>query len=382
MKSIRDLILGLLTLLFAAGGAAFAAPGEPVDVPDFLKPGTRLLYDEGGGTADTRSAEVSGGVGMVAYDVIAVTGGKVLLQKVVFPARQDNRGFEYGTNVPAEIDLTDFFAVQELWYPPADLAKLQSGGGVTVSRATIKVNGHDRETVAVSARDSRNVVASTYDAETGLLLLRAVENQSEYTSTTQPTTQQRKKPETHSLSSSSTRRFVQLRQRPLPWLKTPAPDWLPNLRQLRYAGTVNDPSLTQPIELSSDVALADRGDDWATLTLETFLHAPVPGRPRTKVAVPGWNVGPGIEYGIWISPAALGNMAPGVVDQDKVLGTTLRYEIKEGPLGRLALLRLEDSDGQTIRVHGFDPQTGLMVYQRLFTPSISRTLEVRLVGQE
>ena len=363
---------------YSTTAAAASAPLHPLftgvpgaanaPAPDWVRPGARItLYSasaatnsSGGGSslmsdpngkwvddAGNRYSESSvglgsAGAGYTQIDVVSMSDGVVVLDLRFFLLTNHGQG-------PTKLSFFWSDVVHpsgcEWWVNP-ELLKRYVGtraGGVTVQRVSYDLNGRLFPAIYIHTMMGSGYTSYAYDENTGILLGHTSSatsarndlmfNQDGWNSGTFTQGGSGKNIVIH--------RFVGSRQVNVPWAGQQPPRWVRDLREFQYEGSLTTyaPSMLRPLQMaaSSTLRIKRRGSDWVELDQTVATRVPYPNIPAQTAAlvrVSGANqIG-----GLWIAPAALGNLRQGqVIDSDPITGG--RVFVEQG--GRNAVVLTE-----------------------------------------
>jgi hypothetical protein len=359
----------------AAPPPGATAPPQPTPpsplafvVPDYVVPGARFVHSTSIGQMIRQQPQgpaTSTSAGLLRTDVIAVTDSMVLLAQATYVSYTAGGRGVVGSGLAA-VRASDPASgtLGALWVSKEALTAMQEARTMQVAQEQWPINGRTYDAVVFTREAQDSAHRYAYDRARGLLLASQI-------ATGQGQAFNR---ETSSVSVFQTYRAVTL-----PWFSAAAPAWTQTFKQLSYEGrsTLDGrgiaPSIVTPGRVV--VAVSERGPGWAILrsTVQIQGQAPVTSTTAT---------GPASIGGYWISPAALRQMAPGVVDRDPTLGTTLAYRIEDTPGGRLGMLIESDNAGSFQRAFGYSLDDGVLVYSRAYDAAMGTTTEYLLSARE
>ncbi|MEM6392051.1 MAG: hypothetical protein AAF797_04700 [Planctomycetota bacterium] len=382
LTAIVMLVFTGLLLATAFPQTAHAAPGTTNALPSFIKPGTRLIYNSTAQQTNPniRQPSVLAGKGFNAYDVVALTPTHAptqihILSRVYSPPPQQPNGPQYQMAQNAHsVSVTQPTGDAALWMPKADLDALQSSkdanGEIIVERGgTLQAAGQTFKTVVVAVKIPNQTSRTIYDADSGLMLSRVIQQGNPNVNFNQ---RQR---------SGSSEQLVAIRQLNLPWLNMPtqAPAWLAPNKTLRFQGRVQFRG-AEMFQTTGDsqATFTQTGNNWSTSTSQTQLF--VNGQPHQQPVTTHGIDGPGNTLGLWKDPNALAQLRPGVLDQDPVLNSKLSYDIQTGAQGRLGVFIEQDANDAAVRVYGYNLANGVLTYQQIINNVQGQTLTATLVA--
>jgi hypothetical protein len=342
---------------------------EKLKVPDFIKPGARLVYKTASRmvTSDRPPYTTATG-GMYAYDVVAVTDSRVYL--AVGHYMDDGQGGqELITVVPQITRQADVVGAGALWITKELLAQLGGGKEQTVeATGHVGLDGRKYEADSLTWRGGETVRRTVWDRGTGLLLSRQ-------SATGRGVEFER--------PNSDVTLFVGYRAVKLPWAGGEAPGWSRTVRRMQYQGgeSYRMPGLAPystpvewTVEFGERVGGATLGR-W-TLTQAVWQQQPVSQSAEFATAP----AGRGEQF--WLPPQLLATLETGVLDQDPSLGTTLTFERRQTPAGEVAFLTETNANRTSRSTRGYRLSDGAMVLIEFEQARLGRTRSLQLVGME
>ncbi len=365
------------------GGVGPTPPalGGPIAVPEYIQPGARIVYYGGDSSeSDDPSKPGGAGLGMFAYDVVKVLPDRVLLQTSLYLDRNGNRqAYSFASATGSAVGAFEANSGGAVWIHPDELKKFQTAEGITVSRGAWPIGNDTYQAVTVTIVGNDSKTRHVFDEGTGLKLSEQIAVGAFRRAGGQNDGFNRK--------HQSHKGFEAFRQVQLPWLGHPAPAWVKTFKKLHYRGTYQmhvPGSPPMPIGISASFEPQQRGDDWFIGTMSQQMDAVDSGfgavaNPPTVTPVVE---GPGKRMGLWVPPGALQAMRPGVVDRDDTLRTTLRYDVQDGPLGRLGVLTETDDTGSYQLVAGYRFDDGTLTYAQMSVRETGVTVTLELAGRE
>ncbi len=358
------------------GGGVVA--GQAMTVPAFVKPGARLWFYGGDSTEPNDPQQsVSAGAGMWRYDVVAVLPDRVLLQSSLYLDAMGNRQqFTFSSGTPVVFDAMQVAGGGALWMPVDQLAALQPDQNIQITRGPWPLGGQSYDATSITILGNDSKFRYVFDAGTGLKLSEQVAVGRFRRNGGQN--------DGFNRQTQSFKSFEAFRQMDFPWLRHAPPAWTQTVNRLHYRGSyamVIPGSPPMPIGLSATFEVQQRGEGWAAGTLTRSMDNVMGGPPNPPEQIP-FVEGPGKALGLWMSPAALAELGPGVVDRDETLKNTLTYQVQAGPAGQLGVF-VETNDTQTYTlVAGYDLQDGALSYAQFSDHATNVIVELQLIGRE
>jgi hypothetical protein len=386
----------------AQGGTneAFPRVGVPAGAPpDWVRPGTRLTWygetasirtspytyvedpegdwedpDTGKRYRQTETDEMptAAAHGWTHTDVLAVDGDRVALETTLWPIDLTSDRLSV---VPLGGGVFPGVAVDGAWVRADLLAGVESGrtGDLQVLRGAYQLGEAMVDSVAFLSRAEGSYASTVFDASTGALIATTGRAQAQGSQVHGPLDD----PEGN--VSIVWTRLADLRQRDLPGLGSPLPDWVAPGVTLTYAGSMEyvnayDPAgfrVSYPVEMT--VTVAEVGAGWATYAVRTATS--LEGYLQESAGA-GAN---GAAGGYWYDPAALAGMSAGtVLDDDPTTGVRLAVESAD-PAGGVTLR----TQAPGIAVTGtYDPATGVLTRMTTEQSVTFSTLVLDLVSVE
>ncbi|GEM_PF-2962553 len=354
------------------GGAG--NPLTRIVVPDYIKPGARLIYHAISGSEVRRPNQEptsSTGAGFTRYDVAAVSGDMVLLNSLNYVTYGLNGQTGVAGGAGIVVRSSDPFANTggSLWVSKDVLAAMQTDASMNVAHEKWPINGRTYDAVVLTKIQRDQAHRLVYDKDKALLLAMQL-------ATGNP--RQLGDPTGFNRENSSSTLFQTYRVLDLPWFKADAPAWVKTVKRLNYQGQQKlhgdvGPSVTMAI--NRVVEFSERGPNWAILKATTQFQG---SQPTTSQSV----VGPATIGGYWINPKTLREMKQGVLDEDPTLKNSLTYQIQQGHMGQLGVLVETNTDRSYQIVCGYNLDDGMLVYSMLQDKSLNTVIEFTLVGKE
>ncbi len=339
------------------GALPGAVPGgavEPIKVPEFIKPGARLIYTSmmtlepkpGQGAAGTTDGGTS------EFHVVAVLPDRVLFHITSYAnALHDQKEYMLGGSSIAAVTANDVALGNTLWMDVEALAAMQSGQNINVTRGKVPLHGqaYDSTQIKIDGQDFTTI--TTYDSGTGLLLTRGSGTGNF----------RREGPRMNGLNREvqNSLQFETYRHVELPWHNAKRPAWADTIGSMTYRGTYRTSVAPEVVvNLQSEMKVTHRGDDWVTGTTTTRFE----GQQPTQAA---FVQGPGSPDGFWINPQVLRDMQPGVLDRNPFMGSTLSYSFHNGPMGKLGVLTMSSRHGNQRVTSAYSLEDGALLYAQL-----------------
>jgi hypothetical protein len=349
-------------------GGLLNDPGAQVAklyVPDWIKPGVRLVYTSGSSQESSDPTKPpSAAVGWTRFDVVAVTDTHVLMVQSSYLDRGAG-GPTYAASSPLRVNAMEVIGGAALWTSPEAMEAMRTHPEFTVLEGPMQINGNTYETISYTRMTADMASRKIFDKGTGLKLAEQLGS---------GPSQRTGDPTGFHRQVNSQMQFQTFRQVPLPWLEGAAPEWSKTATTMRYQGSqtltqVNGPPISLPFTF--DVKFSERGDQWAVGTATMQMQGQ---QAQSQPIITG--VGRVGAY--WMSPESLASMRPGALDQDPALGITLGYDVQDTGLGRLGLI-VEKGPGYQL-VWGYRMSDGALVYANNFNQELNLTIEVTLLG--
>lgn len=347
------------------GVTAPAAADARIVVPDFIKPGVRLIYEGGSSTEnDDPSKPNSAGVGLTRFDVVAVTDTQVLVSVGTFLQAQGGNGYTFGGSSSLAIGDFEIRSGGALWIPTDVLEAFTTAAPLEVTTGPFELAGRRYDTKTLTRITPQSAMRQVFDRGTGLKL-------SEQSGVGNPRRAGDLTGFNRKITSYSI--YQTYRVKKLPWLEAAPPAWVAGLGSMSYRGsqTLQMPG-SAPISVPFEISLRvnARGERHVEFAQTIRMQG---AQPTETVAY----VGSGSTGGNWMNVDVLRKMEPGLVDQDELLGTRLEYSQQEGPKGRLGVL-VETGSAHRL-VWGYSLEDGALVYSRWDQPEFHQAIEVELV---
>lgn len=351
----------------AGGVTAPAAANAKIVVPDFIKPGARLIYESGSSTEnDDPNKPNSAGVGLSRFDIVAVTDTQVLLSIGTFLQAQNGNGHNFAGGSSSAFGAFDITSGGALWIPKDVLESFTTAPPLEVNSGPFELAGRKYDTKTLTRITKESAMRQVFDRGTGLKL-------SEQTGVGNPRRAGDLTGFNRKISGYSL--YQTYRVKKLPWLDAAPPAWVAKLKAMNYRGsqTLQLPGsapISVPFEISIEVKA--RGERHVEFAQTMRMQGSQPSRTVAYV-------GPGSIGGNWMNVAVLRAMEPGLIDQDELLGTRLEYSQQDGSKGRLGVL-IENGNAHRL-VWGYSLEDGALVYSRWDQPELNQTIEIELVDR-
>jgi len=361
-----------------------APAGQQMQVPDYIKPGFQMLYTSASSSESPQPDKAgSAGMGFTEYTVIAVTKDKVLITATNYLApngvpltaqgaidhTQDPKVQFIGAESYA-ITALDVQGGNALWMPVDQLKQWQPGNGVEVQRGPWPYQGKQVNAAIITVKGNDHISANTYNTDNGQKL------------TTRSASGAMRRNDTgtnpYNRKHQSQMQLLTTRQLDSPLLGAKWPDWTKGVKKMNYTGTYAMPVpgvQPPPVQLAMSIAFNER--------IENLLIGKSPlqvqdSPPQTSAVAQG----PGTILGYWVHPDILATLAEGTIDRNKILRTTLTYQVQQGNLGQLGVFVLTN-DAQTFyAVSGYNLKSGALTYMSIHTTDPGTTIEFALDGIE
>lgn len=365
----------------AAGGSPLLgqfAPDGPA--PYWLKEGIRLTYyvasasipatahyyypDEHGNYVDDQGNRYNqgdnpgpAGHGISQMNIACVDGNQAIIQARSY-------GYTNGNGPLVSYGTTGYVAPvssAEWWMSPTALQAMvpSDGPGMKVLRMPWTVAGKTYKAIAFKQDSRQSRSFSIYDTVTGLLL----------TTNTSSVAQDGRQ-------NLAQIRFMDWRMVRWPWADRDAPGWVAQTTMLKYQGTysmVIPGSPEFPVPLSLTATFKQKARRWASYQIESQINNPygTPSLPNQVDMI----AGPSIFGGLWIDPAALGNLRQGqILDQDRLAGTTVTVT-GSGP----ASVEFTESGQIHRQICTYDRRTGILSRFVVIDDTLHTTQTLNLV---
>ncbi len=233
------------------------------------------------------------------------------------------------------------------------------GQGLRVLKMPYVIRGRQYRAIRFQSVTGSGSNSWVYDEDTGVLLhsssssSRAVQG---------PRPLGERLPPTSGLLSMST--LLNTRVVTLPWMSSPAPEWVARTGLLRYAGnvTVGIPGVgAGPVPIALTYARRAGGTTWARYVV-TQVTGNVPGVPPDTQQFER-ALGPATIGGLWIAPAALRQLQRGqALDRDPATG----MGISVGQVGPIAgvgdVVTVLEANGTVQLTYVYDRSSGMLVF--------------------
>lgn len=381
-----------------APGAFGNKPEQPTPIangalPAWMKAGMRVTYfsgsasipgvgmgfvedDEGkwsnqaGQKFRPEEMQSTGGAGYGQYDFVSVSPEFIAVNYTSFVyadaqlatvARASNAAYSGDQN-----------GLGDVWINPAKLRAMreEESPGYRVRRLRYPLDGRTYDAITTQTKAPGSYSRYTYDLETGLLIAHSQSSVGKGMLTPNPNgTSQMGEGVTTIVHGH----LLSLRELKLPWIGQKAPQWLPQVQQLRYVGTYKN-SLAEgvmaPWGYQFDVNFDRKVGDCAFTTLNMRLdygNGMQPQDSKSNVAY-----GPGSVACLWLDPRAVQNLQQGqVLDRDPITKSQVTFA---GSDGRTATI-YEQGQLET-QSYTYDMQSGQLVATSVRTQQGPATLSI------
>ena len=348
------------------------APGvanHAMKVPDYIKPGFQMIYMVGSYTKTESSA--SAGMGFTVYTILAVLNDKVLVSATNYLTPNGlelnaDGSFDPDTDSKAQlsdsasyiITKADVMSGGALWMPVDQLKQWKTTKEIEVIERIKSYQGEMVNAISLAIKNDGSITIDTFHADNGLKL----EDLSNHDSGKQVNQMQ----------------LLETKQLDSPLLGAKWPDWAKTVKKMSYSGTYTmavagvEPL---PMQIGSEVVFKERGDGWAIGKASMTTQGQSSGSSHVMQ-------GPGTLLGYWVHPGVLADLAPGLIEENKLLRTTTTYQVQDGRLGRLGVFFHTNKTKSFYTVSGYNLQTGALTYVQLHTAETGITIELSLDGIE
>lgn len=347
---------------------------EKLTLPDFVRPGARLIYKMSSVIEpEDQQLQTTATAGTVVLDVVAVTPTRVYVSSGNYSEDPDG-SLRYGAGATSVLRSSDVVGSNAYWMPKDVLAKFTTSGPLTVEPLSFQKDGKTFTSTSLTHRGNESIRRTVWDGESGVLLslqqatgkpLRAVRGQANVSE--------------FQRQNNSMMQFVSSRMRALPWFNAQPPEWARTVRRMQYQGgyTMSMQGMApMTIPVRRTVEITDRGDGWAAgKATDQYQNVP-------QASESAFVCGPASCDGYWIAPQALAALQPGVLDQEPAVGSTMTYEVKDGPMGRAGVFTETNAAGSYRLQRAYRLQDGALVYSSLVDAKQGRTTEFSLAGME
>ncbi len=337
---------------------------------DWEDPRTGKRYRRSDTGGDAQDMPTAAGQGFTQTDVVAVEGTDVVLTNTLY-------GLDYMSNrfglTPLGGSRMAGAVVDGGWINPDLLRNIEAAGyqDLQILRGPYTLGSTRYQAISFINTASGAYQDSSYDTATGVLLATNTSTKGQDSPVHGPLDN----PQGNTQLSLT--RFVGTRQRSLPGLGAPVPDWVARTSQLVYSGTYTafnpyDPSgvFTWPMEQT--VQFGAGGRTWATFTNHTVV---------TFNGIPQSSDGKGVASSVglyWYDPAALATMSPGqLLDEDPVTGARITVESVE-PGGTGAVVNIQQQLNGVLLQLGYDRDRGVLLTFRMRSETAASDISVQL----
>ncbi len=354
--------------LLQQGAQGGMGSGEPIYVADFIKPGSRIIYEAGSSSQPDPSKAASAGIGPSVNDVVAVTPSAVYVRIGTYLPARMGQGYTFAGSSMVAVNAFDVKSGGATWIDPNVLAAYQNDGETRVVDGPWEISGNRYDARSVTRAGVDSATRFVFDKGTGLLLAQQIATGRRRPGMDDPFMRE----------NMSSLRFQAFRQRSFPWANAPTPEWAKTVRTMSYQGQQTMfmpgmPPYSTPIQLRATLTQRIGGVSIGTSETQYYQQA-----PQQSLLV----IGPGSVGSLWMDPATLRSMRPGPLDLDPLLHSTLAYDFVETPSGRMGVLT-ESNAAQTYRlVWAYDLNDGALRYSAFEQMELSIKIEFNLVGRE
>jgi len=342
------------------GAANLPVVQAPVAAPDWVKPGTRLVYKVWTRTPPQGQTKGSAGVSWAVLDVMDVPAagqagtGKGIVDYRLYFINTLQGGEMVGSPTVSSVALEP--GVNEWWTNPTSLARaieLAKQQNTQVAQGPVQVGNVTYQAVNFRTKTDDAETSVSFDQATGAVvqLMQSVKINGK-------------------MESTYLSQLVERRQRPFVQAFA-MPGWVGQTPRLQFAGT-------KTMTIPGGAPMQNE------LTLVFNFKAVIGGAVQYKVdhtegalTVPGMNLPPtgqaqsvSIDYytaatnigGPWLSPAFLQSVTQGqTLDQDQAMGSTLRVTaVGQMPDGRAMVTFTEEFSGST-SISTYDRNAGTLL---------------------
>jgi len=353
----------------------------PGNVEQVIRATPGTIFDPNSGwTVYTKDRQFTGTAGPLEITIAALENGKVVIAGEPFNSylptlAADSPPASAGHDSSMQ-DVSANDLVSGQWLEPAQLNQLFNAppGGCTAVRGPWKDGDHTFDALIFSCQTPTVQYQSVYDAQSGLLIHRAVVSQGPPPQVVLPGQEPR---------GDVLLRFMDLmavRDLKVPWAGEPMPNWVANTSVMHYQGSHSQSSATgalPSLPIGLDLTFVEHGDTW----VHTVKTGSVAGRPTANKTDQMWGIA---QFGgLWAGPAELANLQNGqVLDDDPVTQSQTRViyvdnqsvAIGEGNVTGETDWRYDKNSGMLI---------GMRVIGRSQLPTPITTVDqVRLTGRQ
>lgn len=386
------------------------APGNPLppaglgggQFPAWMKPGVRVTWyvgsasipgmssaavqDDNGNWIDPQTGQryanvdnpSTGGAGYLQQDILQASDNFIATSARNWLMLDTNGVLTSG---PITGYVGDAQALGDFWIHPAKLAAMQEQdqGGLRIRRLVYPLNGRNFNAIAIQSTAGGGFTRTTYDLETGLLLVGSGRTVGKAQQQIQPDG----KVWTGGGVTTITSTVLQdVREMKLPWATDPAPAFVRDGWQLQYAGTQQTAipgteGLNIPAsQLVIEAATRQVGRFAVAMNVRSSLQMPY-SQPQQGEVLRCY--GSGMVGGLWMNPQSIQRLGPGeVVDEDRITRVRTTFQGVQNNLAVIAEQGVNDASS-----YYYDLQSGMLVgvtaQQKSGVATI--TTQVQLRGQ-
>jgi hypothetical protein len=329
-------------LAIAPHVAVAAGPLPAGRLPDFMKPGARITFEEGQSTnrgtrlvRDPKLGRIqlpdgdwyreedtgtgTGGVGLLQINLLLATPQSIVADGAMFQNTDVARHIHVTAGAVGIVGNAERLGVY--WIHPARLAAMEAGkldDATKVWRGVRRFGDRNVNVVSIATATDRSYASNTYDVESGIRLFGGSTDMDVSTFLKNfDGTDGGVIPGRATVSHSS---FVGIRQTTVPWAAAPAPVWATKGRQMAWQGqqTMTGTGLVAPAA-TIFATIKDVTGSCAIASM-MFRTDNGPGLPPTDSSVER-AFGSAMFNGIWLPPAAMASLSPNaVLDEDPTSG--------------------------------------------------------------
>jgi hypothetical protein len=387
-------------------------PGiEQIGAPEWIQPGTRLIFWGGAGTTISEAGqsilipdpngdlvdEVTGekfrestvsagaaGAGYTVIDIAAVTPQAVVADVRMYLIDP----LQNTTQLTSFMSLVTHPSSCDWWVNPALIAMLREGRahGVRVLRGPYAIGQQVYDAVRIVSGGT----SYTYDTASGVMLSFTMSSSGAGGGVRffDPNTGKYETRQT-TAGNIALGRFVATRQVNLPWANQAMPAWANAAKSFHYDGayTTAMPGV-QPMSLglTMDSKVLRRGENWIETEVTSQLQNIDPMMPQSMPSVSLRISAPAMIGGQWMSPDALAQLQQNqVIDEDPFLNTRAWVSYAGPDQQGRNVVAITESGVRDEIAYLYDVQTGMMIAamktDRFPETQTTVTLQIQLTGQ-
>jgi len=323
----------------ARAGGVPAAPAA-ASLPSWMQTGTRVTFysgsaslpgvtttlveddqgnwvDQNGRRYSTQDQAGSAGAGYTQYDLAYVGDDGIAAQMNNYVFMDAQLGTTVLTTTQGYVG--DRNGLGDVWIHPARLAAMQEQEtrGFRVRRLRYPLNGREYDAITTQSTSAGGFMRTTYDLETGLLLVLSSSTVGRSVLTPNPNG-------TSSTAAGVTTivsvRLIGVRRLQLPWAQQALPPWLQAGSQWHYRGTSRNSlaeGLLAPWAFEAVIGIDRREPHFATAKVTTRLDYGTGAAPQESASERV--VASGLIGGLYVDPAVLERLQEQqVIDEDPV----------------------------------------------------------------